>query len=289
MARSARTKDPAARFKRACLVTPGDGPQLSSRDAGDTIGLTRETVDAERLGLAAELEELQELLYAAKTHALLVILQGMDSSGKDGTIKNVMDPVNPIGVRVTSFKAPTEEELSHDFLWRVHKASPERGYIGIFNRSHYEDVLVVRVKKLVPAAIWRKRFRQINEFERLLEDTETIVLKLFLNISHEEQEERLLERERNIEKAWKLNAGDWKERQRWDDYMVAYEEAITKTSTERAPWYVVPANRKWARNHIAMSLVVDALRPHRQRWLDSLGALGKARLAEIAKLRGTRA
>jgi len=199
-----------------------------------------------------------------------------------------MDPVNPIGVRVTSFKGPTEEELSHDFLWRVHKAAPERGYIGLFNRSHYEDVLVVRVKKLAPPAVWRRRFRQINEFERLLAETGTILVKFFLQISHEEQEERLLERERNIEKAWKLNPSDWQDRERWDDYMTAYEDAIAKTSTERAPWHVIPADRKWARNHVAMTLIVDALRPYRDQWLESLGELGKKRLEEIAKLRETR-
>src|SRR5262249_34694960 len=155
--------------------------------------------------------------------------------------KHVMDPVNPSGVSVTAFKVPSEEELAHDFLWRVHAHVPPRGKIGIFNRSHYEDVLVVRVHELVPKAVWRRRYRQITDFERLLAETNTIILKFFLHISREEQEQRLLEREQDIEKAWKLAVGDWRERALWNDYIAAYEDAISKTSSAHAPWYVIPA------------------------------------------------
>ena len=285
MTQSARGRTAPSKFRKACVVAPKSAPRLDKRDASSTLGLTKESCGPDFASLSAEFAELQELLYAARDHSLLVVLQGMDTSGKDGTIKNVMDPVNPVGVRVNSFKVPTEEELGHDFLWRIHQQTPERGLIGIFNRSHYEDVLVVRVKKIVPATVWRKRFRSILDFERMLVENKTILLKFFLHISHDEQEERLLERERDTSKAWKLNTGDWKDRAYWGDYMAAYEDAITKTSTEHAPWFVVPANKKWARNYIVMSLVVDALRPHKQAWLDSLSELGKKRLEEIAKLR----
>jgi PPK2 family polyphosphate:nucleotide phosphotransferase len=267
-------------------VEPGSRVRLAEHDPGTPRGLTRERADAARPQLAAEFAELQELLYAARTHALLVILQGMDTSGKDGTIKSVMDPVNPQGVRVRSFKVPTHEELAHDFLWRAHAATPELGMIGIFNRSHYEDVLVVRVHDLVPAATWRKRYRHINDFERLLSDSGTIVLKFFLHISREEQEERLLAREKEVEKAWKLSVGDWRERTFWDEYTKAYEDALSKTSTENAPWFIIPANKKWARNHVVLATVVEALRPHRAAWLDQLSAVGKKAAAELEAFHG---
>jgi len=196
-----------------------------------------------------------------------------------------MDPVNPQGVRVKAFKKPTPEELSHDFLWRAHAAAPELGMIAIFNRSHYEDVLVVRVHELVPKAVWRKRFRHITEFERLLADNRTIVLKFFLNISRDEQEQRLLEREKDVQKAWKLAVGDWQERNRWDDYQVAYEDALSKTSTDYAPWFVIPANHKWIRNHLISEAVIQALEPHRAGWLEALDELGKKASSELREFR----
>ncbi len=270
-------------------LKPKTRPTLTEAEAGKTFRLTKERAESERPGLAAELAELQELLYAAGKNSLLVVLQGMDTSGKDGTVKHVMDPVNPIGVRVQSFKVPSEEELSHDFLWRVHKVAPPRGMIGIFNRSHYEDVLVVRVHELVPATVWKRRYRHIVEFERMLADANTIILKFFLHISRKEQEERLVEREKEVEKAWKLSAGDWRERERWDDYMVAYADAIEKTNSEAAPWYVVPADRKWARNHLILRTIVEELRPYRKTWLAALEALGRAKREELAAYRDTAA
>jgi PPK2 family polyphosphate:nucleotide phosphotransferase len=270
---------------RQIRVAPKTRPNLDDARAGRTLGLTREKVDAAKPAVEEELADLQELLYAAGTHALLVILQGMDTSGKDGTIKNVMDPVNPVGVHVNSFKVPTEIERGHDFLWRVHKVAPALGMIGIFNRSHYEDVLVVRVRNLAPKAVWSKRFRHMIEFERALAESNTIVLKFFLHISKKEQEERLLAREEEVEKAWKLSAGDWRERELWDDYKAAYVDAIARTSTTWAPWHVVPADKKWSRNHIVSTAIVDALRPFKAGWLASLEARGKAAMAELGAYR----
>jgi PPK2 family polyphosphate:nucleotide phosphotransferase len=179
---------------------------------------------------------------------------------------------------------PSAEELAHDFLWRIHAHTPSRGKIGIFNRSHYEDVLVVRVHELVPKATWRKRYRQINDFERLLVETNTIVLKFFLHISRAEQEERLREREQDIEKAWKLSAGDWRERALWDNYVAAYEDAISKTSTANAPWYMIPADKKWLRNHLVLEAIVEALRPYPDQWRERLREIGEKAKAELLSL-----
>lgn len=199
--------------------------------------------------------ELQARLYAENRRSLLVVLQAMDAAGKDGTIKHVMGAFNPQGVRVTSFKAPSKLELAHDFLWRVHGAAPRRGMIGIFNRSHYEDVLIVRVLKLAPEEVWRARFDHINAFEKLLTDNATTIVKIFLHINPEEQAERLRARLDTPGKEWKFNIGDLDARQRWGDYMAAYEEAMTRCNTPHAPWHVVPANRKWYRN-LAVSRIV---------------------------------
>jgi PPK2 family polyphosphate:nucleotide phosphotransferase len=207
----------------------------------------------------ARLAELQEVLYAEGKHALLIILQAMDAGGKDGTIEHVMSGVNPQGCRVTSFKVPTPEELSHDFLWRIHHHVPPRGYIGIFNRSHYEDVLVVRVHKLVPERIWRDRYAHINNFEKLLADSGVTILKFFLHISKDEQRERLQERLEDKSKNWKFNPGDLKERDRWNDYIAAYEDTINECNTPWAPWHIVPANKKWYRNLVISERLVAAL------------------------------
>jgi PPK2 family polyphosphate:nucleotide phosphotransferase len=207
----------------------------------------------------ARLAELQEVMYAEGKHALLIILQAMDAGGKDGTIKKVMSGVNPQGCRITSFKVPTPEELSHDFLWRIHQHVPPRGYIGIFNRSHYEDVLIVRVHNLVPKAVWRERYEQINNFEKLLADNGVTILKFFLHISKDEQKQRLQERLDDKSKNWKFNPGDLKARALWDDYMAAYEDAINKCNTPWAPWHIVPANKKWYRNLAIAERLVEAL------------------------------
>nr|MBA3337890.1 polyphosphate kinase 2 family protein [Chloroflexia bacterium] len=219
---------------------------------------------------------LQELLYAARMTSVLVVLQGIDTSGKDGAIRGVFADVNPQGCQVTSFKNPTPEDLDHDFLWRVHRNTPPLGMIGVFNRSHYEDVLVVRVKELIPAAVWRRRYDQINAFERLLNESGTIVLKFYLHISKEEQEKRLLAREQDVSKSWKLSAQDWVERRSWDEYIAAYEDALRKCSTETAPWIIVPANRKWFRNVAIAERIAGSLRPLRQSWLEALERRGDA-------------
>jgi PPK2 family polyphosphate:nucleotide phosphotransferase len=266
-------------------VTPGTRVRLHDIDPGANGGLTKEEGRARFAELNAELDVMQEELYAAGIHALLLILQGMDTAGKDGAIRNVMLNLNPQGCRVESFKAPTEEELAHDFLWRVHKVVPRKGMVGVFNRSHYEDVLVVRVHSLVPELVWRARYDQINAFERLLADTGTIIVKCFLHISKEEQEQRLRAREEDVAKAWKLSAGDWRERERWGDYMAAYEEALTRCSTDHAPWYIIPANRKWYRDLAISEALVETLRPYRDDWRRALDAMSRARRAELEAFR----
>jgi PPK2 family polyphosphate:nucleotide phosphotransferase len=235
--------------------------------------------------LHRELGELQELLYAAGHNAVLVVLQGMDTSGKDGTISHVMSSVNPQGCRVTSFKAPTSDELAHDFLWRAHANTPGKGMMGIFNRSHYEDVLIVRVHNLLPEADWKANYDHINDFEKLLAGTGTIILKFFLHISKDEQAERLQAREDDTAKRWKINAGDYKERNFWDEYQQAYEDLLEKCSTENAPWYIVPADRKWFRNLAIARTLVETLRPYRKEWEKALDARGKAAYDELLQYR----
>ncbi len=209
--------------------------------------------------LNARLETLQEALYAEGRHRLLVVLQAMDAGGKDGVIRTVFDRVNPQGVTVTCFKKPTPDELAHDYLWRCHPHVPAAGQIAIWNRSHYEDVLVVRVHDLVPAARWQRRFEHIRGFEQMLADEGTTILKFFLHISKDEQRQRLQERVDDPAKCWKWNPGDLDERARWSDYQKAYEDAIAATSTEAAPWYVVPADRNWYRNLVVTEVLIDAL------------------------------
>ena len=259
--------------------------RLDDYDPDFTGGMSEEKAEKHLKALHHELHELQELLYGAKQNALLVVLQGMDTSGKDGTIKNVMDPVDPQGCRVESFKVPTEQELAHDFLWRVHQVVPARGMITIFNRSHYEDVLVVRVHKLAPEEVWKKRYEQINAFEKLLFETGTIVLKFFLHISRDEQKKRLEERERDVEKAWKLATGDWKERKLWPDYQKAYEDAISLCSNEWAPWHIVPADKKWYRNVAVADALVDAMRAYKKLWERALKETARQKLEELAAFR----
>jgi PPK2 family polyphosphate:nucleotide phosphotransferase len=241
------------------LAHPGSKVKLSTRDPGATHGYTKEKAARELGKHQARMSDLQEVLYAQKKHALLIVLQAMDAGGKDGAIRHVMSGVNPQGCFVTSFKAPTAEELGHDFLWRVHKAVPIKGQIGIFNRSHYEDVLVVRVHKLVPRAVWSARYDHINHFERLLVDEGVRILKFFLHISRDEQKERLEQRLADPSKLWKVNPVDFEERKRWDDYAAAFEDAFANCSSKHAPWYIIPSDKKWFRNLAISQIIVEAL------------------------------
>ncbi|MCC9076295.1 polyphosphate kinase 2 family protein [Litorilinea aerophila] len=242
-------------------VEPGMAVDLSRWDPDDRSVFSGSKAEgkARTKALNRRLEALQELLYAEGKHKVLIVLQAMDTGGKDGTIRHVFDGVNPQGVRVAAFKVPTPEELRHDYLWRVHKHTPGSGEIVIFNRSHYEDVLVVRVHNLVPPEVWQRRYEHIRQFEKLLADEGTTILKFFLHISPEEQKERLQARLDTPHKRWKFNKGDLAERKRWDEYMQAYADAIRETSISYAPWYIVPANRKWYRNLVVSQVIVDAL------------------------------
>lgn len=222
-------------------------------------GLDKETAQAETDRLREELADLQELLWGAARQSVLVVLQGMDAAGKDGTIEHVIGAVNPQGCQVQAFKAPTEEELRHDFLWRIHQRTPPRGVIGIFNRSHYEDVLIVRVHKLVPEKRWKARYGHINAFEEMLHDEGVTIRKFFLHISKDYQKERLQRRLDDPEKHWKFNPDDLKERARWNDYQEAYEEALSRCSTKHAPWFVIPAENRPFRNLLVARALVEAL------------------------------
>ena len=242
------------------LVEPGSKLKLSQCDTADT-GKFKNKVQARP---AVEknierLEKLQELLYAQSKHALLIVFQAMDTGGKDGAISHVFSGVNPQGCQVTSFKVPTKLESEHDFLWRIHKAAPAHGTIGIFNRSHYESVLVERVHKLVPEKVWSKRYDRINEFERLLADEGTTILKFFLHISKAEQKRRLQARLDDKKRHWKIDPNDFSERKRWDKYMSAYQDALRNCSTGRAPWYVVPSDHKWFRNWVLSDTIVRTM------------------------------
>jgi PPK2 family polyphosphate:nucleotide phosphotransferase len=250
--------------------------RLEKIPADPPAGMTKDKAKKRFKALGEELFELQDSLFGAKLNSVLVVLQGRDGAGKDGTVKHVAGSLNPRGVSVVSFGVPTEEERSHDFLWRVHRHTPRLGEFAIFNRSHYEDVLVVRVHDLVPKKLWQARYAHIADFEQLLAEHGTIVLKYFLHISQEEQEERLLDREKDPRVAWKVNPKDWAEREHWDAYTEAYEEAIARTDSEHAPWTVVPANKKWYRNLVVAESIAAALRPHRKAWDAKLDAMGKA-------------
>lgn len=241
-------------------VKPGKKLRLRDRDPEDTAHVPdKETGEQIKEKNTQKLIDLHDLLYAEQKHALLILLQGMDAAGKDGTVKHVMSGVNPTGCAVTSFKVPTGEELAHDFLWRIHKAVPRKGYIGIFNRSQYEDVLVTRVHNLVPPKVWERRYDLINEFEKLLTDNHVVLLKFFLHISKNEQEQRFTTRKDEPNKNWKISPADAKERKFWDEYQAAYQDALEKCSTRYAPWYVIPANKKWFRDLAVSQIIVDAL------------------------------
>jgi PPK2 family polyphosphate:nucleotide phosphotransferase len=242
-------------------VEPGAKVQLDKVDPRSTDGAPGDKAETEGglEGVLAEMHGLQERLYAEGEQSLLVVLQAIDAGGKDGTIKHVFRGLNPASCRVVSFKVPSEEERSHDFLWRVHAKAPARGEVVVFNRSHYEDVLVVRVHSLVPESVWRPRYDLINDFEAGLAAAGTRIVKLYLHISKEEQAERFQARLDDPSKQWKFRKGDLDERARWDDYRAAFEEALSRTSTDVAPWYVVPADRKWYRNWVVSRILVDML------------------------------
>lgn len=242
------------------FLVKGKGFKLSKRDPDDTAHMKDKSAAAdETLKLVDRLDHLQQVLYAEHKRSVLIVLQGMDAAGKDGTIQHVMSGVNPQGCVVTSFKQPSSLEMDHDFLWRIHQAVPRRGMMGIFNRSHYEDVLVVRVHDLVGKDVWQKRYEQINQFEGLLVQNGTTILKFFLHISKDEQKKRFEARHNDPDKNWKSSPSDESERKYWDDYQAAYEDVLAKCSEPEAPWFVIPSNRKWFRNLAISQIVVDAL------------------------------
>ena len=243
-------------------IKPGAIVDLKKWDPNDksVFPISKKEGKQKLLQLNQELEGLQELLFAEGKHKILIVLQAMDTGGKDGTIRHVFEGVNPQGVKVASFKAPTRKELAHDYLWRIHKHTPGKGEIVIFNRSHYEDVLVVRVHNLVPEEIWSRRYEHIKAFEKTLIDEGTTILKFYLHINQEEQKERLQARLDEPHKNWKFSRGDLEERKLWDQYQEAFETALGKTSTETAPWFVIPANRKWYRNLVISTIIIEKLK-----------------------------
>jgi PPK2 family polyphosphate:nucleotide phosphotransferase len=264
-------------------LTDATGKRISldDIDPGDTNGMSKEEAEKRLPAIQESLGELHNLLYGAAHQNLLIVLQGLDTAGKDGSVKHLVQGLNPVGCEIASFKQPTAEELAHDFLWRVHPHTPALGQVSIFNRSHYEDVLVVRVHKLVPRAVWEQRYDQINDFERLLAQNGTIIVKFYLHISKKEQRERLLEREREPAKAWKLSVGDWKERERWKAYREAYEDAISRCDTKDAPWTIVPADKKWYRNYMLTQTLIERLEPYAKAWSAELAERGEKALEEI--------
>jgi PPK2 family polyphosphate:nucleotide phosphotransferase len=242
-------------------VASGQPPRLARRDPRDRLGLPGKAEAREqRDALLDEFEELHGRLWAEAKRSVLLVLQGVDTSGKDGVIRRVLTGVNPQGCSVTSFKAPTALELEHDYLWRVHNACPARGRLGVFNRSHYEDVLVARVRGIVDKPYWRRRYRHLREFEQMLNDEDTTVIKVYLHISREEQRRRLQARLDDPTKRWKFNPEDLEARNQWDAYQSAYEEAITETSTDVAPWWIVPSDRKWVRDVAVATLLLETFR-----------------------------
>jgi PPK2 family polyphosphate:nucleotide phosphotransferase len=247
-------------FRKEFAVKPGATVKLSKHDPDETLGFEKGAkCEAKLEKCLADLDSLQYLLYAEKKHALLVVFQAMDAGGKDGAIRHVMSGLNPQGCAVTSFKQPSAQELAHDFLWRIHKVVPPIGDIGIFNRSHYEDVLVARVHDLVPKEVWSARYDEINAFEKLMAENRVTIVKFFLHISKDEQKKRFMERIDDADKRWKISISDFAERKYWDDYVTAYEAALGRCSTHDAPWYIIPANKKWFRNLAVSRILVETL------------------------------
>lgn len=251
-------------------VDPKSTFRLSHFDPADTHGISKGHALRQMPKHVAKLADLHDLLYAEHKRALLIVLQGMDAAGKDGTIRHVMSGVNPQGCAVTSFKQPTTTELDHDFLWRVHAAVPPKGAIGIFNRSQYEDVLIARVHGLAPASVWKKRYEQINNFEAMLVENGVHILKFFLHISSKEQRRRFDERMSDPHKNWKSSPADFKEREFWDEYQAAYEDAIDKCSTKQAPWFVIPSDHKWFRNFAVSQIIVETMESFHMKYPEGL-------------------
>ena len=252
------------------LLRVPDGAPATSVDPGATPGVAdRDAAEAAAERLADRLEDFQERLFAERSRSLLLVLQGMDTSGKGGTVRHVMSSMNPAWIEVTAFGPPTEEELSHHYLWRIDQRLPGTGRIAAFDRSHYEDVLVVRVRELVPEHVWRPRYDEIVAWEEGLVTSGTTIVKCFLHISFDEQRERLLARLDDPTKRWKFREGDLEERARWDEYLAAYDEAIERTSTAAAPWHVIPADRKWYRDHAIASLLTETLETMDPRYPDT--------------------
>jgi PPK2 family polyphosphate:nucleotide phosphotransferase len=245
--------------RQPIVFPPHAKVDLRKFDPSATNGLNREAAEQEMVGLRVRLNDLQNLLYADERYAMLVVLQGIDAAGKDGTVNSVFEQVGPIGCSVVSFKVPTPEELSHDYLWRYRTKMPKRGYVTIFNRSYYEAVLVERVKGIVPKSTWEQRYEDINRLEEYLLRNNTVVMKFFLAISKEEQRERLQERIDNPRKQWKFRPADLEERKLWDEYLEAFEDALERCNTEQAPWHVVPADRKWYRDVVVARALVAKL------------------------------
>lgn len=259
----AKSKSFIDRFR----VRTGQKIQLDRIDPADTDGYpNKRAARKDVAGCVKRLRELQYRLYAENRRSLLIVLQGLDASGKDGIIRHVLGFMNPQGCRVTGFKVPTEQEAAHDFLWRIHKATPARREVAIFNRSHYEDVLVVRVHGLVPKSVWEKRYQRINEFERNLSENHTHILKFFLHISPEEQLRRFKKRLEDPKRQWKISEADYAERAFWNDYQKAYEDVLERCSTRHAPWYVIPADHKWFRNLAVSQIMVESLESMRMQW-----------------------
>lgn len=246
-------------LRAALVVRPGSRVRLAERDHGETLGWDRAGAEAQLERQLARLADLQDRFWAEAKRSVLVVLQGIDAAGKDGTINKVMEAFNPQGCPVTSFKVPSAEEMAHDYLWRVHQKVPRKGEIGIFNRSHYEDVLVVRVHDLAPRRVWSARYDQIKDFEGILADNGTTIVKFFLAIDRDEQRDRFQARYDDPTKRWKFSMGDLAERELWDDYQAAFDDALSKTSTAAAPWYVIPANRKWFRNLAVATILADTI------------------------------
>lgn len=248
-------------FRKRFMVEPGAKVNLRKIDPDDTAGLNSKKTATKKLEQVTQrLTELQYQLYAENKQSLLIVLQAMDAGGKDGTINHVLAPMNPQGCRVQAFKVPSAEERAHDFLWRVHKAAPKNGEVVIFNRSHYEDVLIARVHDLVPKTVWSKRYEYINDFEKLLAAHNTRIVKLYLHISKEEQLDRFEDRLEEPDKHWKISDSDYSERQHWNDYQKAFEDALSKCSTKHAPWYIIPANHKWFRNLAVSEILVETMK-----------------------------
>lgn len=267
------------------LVEPGERIKLGDIKTDPPHSLSEEEAKHRTAELHEKIEHSQELLYAAATHSALIVLQGMDTSGKDGTIRKLSTCLNVQSCHVASFKRPTEIEASHDFLWRIHQQAPAKGHMAIFNRSHYEDVLVVRVHKLVAKKAWKKRYERINEWESLLaHEGSTLQIKFYLHISKKEQEERLIAREKEVDKEWKLSATDWKERELWDDYREAFEDVFEECSPDHAPWVIIPADKKWYRDLAIAEATVKLFEPYKEDWRKSLKQRGQAEMEELKKL-----